>query len=516
MDDSLERARDDDAVRPGQDVTQVDGHKSLVPPSQWSAKYGDKHGWQRITDFPAGIVGPRHVRIYRRTAHYILQVWDPTAGRNISTRVDGDLVTAIFRAREIEERLTTSNSSGESRRRLGHQELVEAFVGDLVQRADAGEIDPRTVRRYQSALDHFMTFAGQPAISAAYPNVNRIDRQFTLQFAAFLDNLHVAPNGHPHASRRKLASSQYVADVARGMIGWAADPDRGNLLGSSFRNPFAGRRRGRQVGPDFLLGAPDITVAMAGDFLHACDSYQLPLFALLMLCGLRAAEPCLLFGEHIVDGWLNVPSIPQLDYLTKGRRDKRFPLVEPLASLLANSQGARHQGLLFLRRTVAEGRERPTLLHQPLDRVVAVFQERCQKRSASTATQRRADRDDVLRQAGALKYDKIEQEFRQVARQLNWPASATLKDFRHLFSTLMQNAGMPEFYRQFLMGHAPNRAAIASYTHLDDIRSHYEAAISRTFEPITAAIEGRAEQLGLLQRNSATAPPPAERQEPGA
>src|SRR6516225_6188566 len=73
----------------------------------WSARYGERHRLEWVKDFPAGVAAPKRVRIYRRSEHYVLQWWDPAARRNLSDRIDGDLVSAIARARQIEERLTT-------------------------------------------------------------------------------------------------------------------------------------------------------------------------------------------------------------------------------------------------------------------------------------------------------------------------------------------------------------------------------------------------------------------------
>ena len=73
--------------------------------SPWVQRYGDKHRLCRITEFPTGIVPPKRVRIYARGSHYIIQWWDKGAKKTLSDRVDGDMVAAIYRAREIEERL---------------------------------------------------------------------------------------------------------------------------------------------------------------------------------------------------------------------------------------------------------------------------------------------------------------------------------------------------------------------------------------------------------------------------
>src|SRR4051812_3579550 len=118
-----------------------DGRSPEAPgPGSWSRRYGERHRLHRIVEFPAGIIPPRRVRVYRRCGHYVLQWWDPAARTNLSDRVDGDLVAAIARARQIEERLGCARDAGLGRRRLGHRELVEAFLTDLGRRADAGQL----------------------------------------------------------------------------------------------------------------------------------------------------------------------------------------------------------------------------------------------------------------------------------------------------------------------------------------------------------------------------------------
>ena len=51
-----------------------------------------------------------------------------------------------------------------------------------------------------------------------------------------------------------------------------------------------------------------------------------------------------------------------------------------------------------------------------------------------------------------MSYDHIATEFDKISRRLAWPRSATIKDFRHFGATCLENAGMPEHYRKFLVG----------------------------------------------------------------
>jgi hypothetical protein len=461
--------------------------------SDWSRKYGRKHRFERVTTFPRGVAAPQQVRVYRRSGHHLLQWWDPAAGRNLAERIDGDLVAAIARARQIEERLTHFRSSGQGCRRLGHAELADKFLQDLARRADASEIAPGTADRYRSALDHYLAFVQQPLIEKEFTHVAGVNREFQLELAKFLNGRVISPNGHFGSQRRTMKNPRFVEDAVRAMYQWAADPDRGHLLPDGFRSPFLHRVGQRRLVARDLAGEPDITVPMAVDFLLACDAYQLRLFAPIVLYGLRATEPCFLFGEHVQDGWLKVQCLDGLAYQTKGRRDKRFPLLPCLEAMNKEHPG---KGLSFLRRPVVEGEESAPLTGSSLPNLEQEFQDRCTKAANLTAAQKLQIRDDVLHEAGGINYDHIEGEFKKLARQLHWPAAATVKDFRHLFSSLLENAGVPEFYRRYLMGQSPGKAAIVHYTHLNKIKEHFERAVKQEFRPIVKAIEKRQRQLG--------------------
>ena len=478
---------------------------SHTPPREsWSGRYGQRHRLERITEFPRGITPPRKVRIYERAGHYVLQWWDHGAKQNLSDRVDGDFVAAIARARELDERLVEQRTSGMQGKRLRHEELVDRFLGSQEARANAGDITPQTVARYRTALAHYLAFVEQPQVARQYPFAARVDRDFQLELTGFLNQRWITGNGHQATSRRPMQGQGFVEGTVRAMFAWALDPHEGNLLPASLANPF--RRRGksrRSGGAEF--GAPDITVDMAVQFIGGCDRYQLALFAPLICYGLRAAEPCFLFREFLQDGWLTVPMIPQLAYTTKGHREKRFPLVEPVARALARLD-SRSGGPLYHQRGVGEKSRRAPLANATLAELVIDFQARLRQLRQPGAAQITKLRTEVMAAAGAVNYDTIDGEYRSLASQLGWPRNATLKDFRHLFATLLENAGVPESYRRYFMGHAPGSAAIVTYTHLDEVREHYERAAATKLRPLFDAIERR---LGELNPPSDTAKDPS-------
>jgi len=242
-----------------------------------------------------------------------------------------------------------------------------------------------------------------------------------------------------------------------------------------------------------LFGEPDITLEMAIDFLAECDEYQLPIFAALVFYGLRPSELSFAFREDMNDDWLSIVCRPDLAYFTKGRKNKRLPVVEPLRSLLASD---RCTGLLFHNRLTANSQIRPTLLHYSLEQLTTEFGRRC---DAEESLHRKKIRDHVIRDAGGLDYDRVEHEFHSIAKRLKWPRQATLKDFRHLFNTSMQNAGMPEFYRRYLLGQSIGRSALVNYTHLNEIKQQYTRAVELVYRPL---IELISTQLSISARTS--------------
>lgn len=475
-----------------QSLSGTDGDATSV----WKERYATRHQLVRIKEFPAGVTKPKRVRLYSRQDHFMLQWWDPSEKRTVSQRIDGDLIDAIAAARSIDEKLCDRRSPYHRPRSMKHADAVAKFVADLDQRANAGEIDPKTVTRYSSAVAHFRTFVDQPHVARKWPSLSRIDREFQLAFAAYLNGIQISPNGHNNSRIRPMKGQDFVLDVVRSLLEWAADSERGKLLPDGFRNPFILRKNSSNrivVDPICSL---DITVGMAVDLAMAADSFQLGIFAPMLLYGLRPGELGWLFRENAGDDWLRVACVKELDYTTKGRRDKRLPIVDCLKKLW-NTSGVHDSGLLFVKRRVAEGRISVPLLGQSLAALVDEYRCRCTAANSLSAAKKRQLRNRLMKEAGQLNYDHVEGEFRKLTRQLKWPANATLKDLRHLFATCLENAGVPEFYRRYFMGQSFGKAPIVTYTHLtgDKLREHFKKAIDTEMRPIQDAIISRTNEL---------------------
>lgn len=107
-----------------------------------------------------------------------------------------------------------------------------------------------------------------------------------------------------------------------------------------------------------------LTPAEEADLLATCDGWQLPVFATLLLTGLRPGELCHLLLPDDLDpdaGVLRVRNKPALGWQVKTRSQREVPLIPELAAALRRHVGLRRAGPVFLRRTrrTWRGRCRP-------------------------------------------------------------------------------------------------------------------------------------------------------------
>ena len=223
----------------GTTVNGFNGQES----NNWVEKYSERHRFQRVAELPSGISLPKKVRIYQRFDHFVLQWWDRQVKKTLSTRVDGDLIEAITKAREIDEQLLNFRRTSAGNPKLNHNQLIDLYKTYLEKRADMGEIAPATVMRYKNAIVHFEHFVKQPHILSRFDRVCKVDSNFAMDFRAYLKNLWITPNGHSKGMKKRLTSAPYVMDVVRGLFVWAMNDRSGHLLPEGFINPFAGKYR---------------------------------------------------------------------------------------------------------------------------------------------------------------------------------------------------------------------------------------------------------------------------------
>ena len=61
----------------------------------------------------------------------------------------------------------------------------------------------------------------------------------------------------------------------------------------------------------------------------------------------------------------------------------------------------------------------------------------------------------------------------------------------------LENAGVPLFYRRYLMGQSPGTSPVTTYTHLNQLREQHQRAVGSTLAPLYQAFQERVADLGV-------------------
>ena len=150
--------------------------------------------------------------------------------RQVRRRTGPDEEAAEAIAAQVNAQLTTSAPTMFSFAPLTVPELCQRFLDhhEHVLRSSLA-----TVRRYRTAIQHLENFASRGAKDVP---AHQIDAD---RFVKYLRSLHVAPNGHPHAVRRKLRDKgvQFILQTCRSLYSYAA---KKRHLPPYGENPFSG------------------------------------------------------------------------------------------------------------------------------------------------------------------------------------------------------------------------------------------------------------------------------------
>jgi hypothetical protein len=198
--------------------------------------------------------------------------------------------------------------------------------------------------------------------------------------------------------------------------------------------------------------------------------------------------------------FLTVSCVPDLEYKTKGRIDKTFPIPPILDQLLAIATAGRIGGPLLPSRAHFEGRKVISPLLATKQQMVDEYRRRID--GDHSARQRLKALDGLFREAGAVTYDQLSREFQKMVRRANLPTSPTLKSLRHLFAAALEKANISYFTRKYFMGHRVRRDPLAIYTttDLEGIRLEFDRLLNGPMAPILIVAAQRIKQLGKSHR----------------
>jgi integrase len=355
----------------------------------------------------------------------------------------------------------------------------------------------RTIHRYRTATDHLLRFLEQKPVRYA----SQFHASHAEQLIRHLRTVKVSPNGHAHTTPRPLMDKglRFILECCRTLFNYAA---KRRHLSPYAENPFAALEIDR-IPIEHARPVELLTPTQERAFLTACDDWQFPLFLTLMLTGLRTGELChLLLPEDLdLDGaLLRVRNKPRLGWQVKTRNERDVPLMPLLVEVLRVHLKGRTSGPAFSRRcfqptTVVWGLTQGGLERELERRLVA----------RETETGLSVDRVGRLRLArglwrevGALREDRVRQEFMRLTESIGLPATTAPKVLRHQFATSLQEGNVDPLIRNLLMGHASSgersagyglgMTAVYTHTRPDTIRKQLESALAGRVA-LTAAAE---------------------------
>jgi integrase len=242
------------------------------------------------------------------------------------------------------------------------------------------------------------------------------------EFIRHLRSRRVAPNGHKNSKKRVLRDSgvKFVLETCSSLFNYA---QRQRHLPPYTENPF----RVVEISRIPIEDAKPV-VAFTNEeqvaLLNNCDDWQLPIFATLLLTGLRPGELVHLLLPSDLDlqeGWLRVRNKPKLGWQVKTRNERDIPLMPALRELLGQAVGERQSGPVFQQRRAAAGHESPLVDHTrreleaEVDRRFLIVGE-CQPEQGCKRLLRKTATQTVWRDLGALKEDWIRKEFMALTR----------------------------------------------------------------------------------------------------
>ena len=225
-------------------------------------------------------------------------------------------------------------------------------------------------------------------------------------------------------------------------------------------------------------------------FLNACDDWQFPIFATLLLTGLRPGELThLLLPDdlNLEEGWLHVRNKPGLGWRVKTRNERNVPLIPALAEMLRIVTKNRRTGPVFLQRRCASGYLPPLANSSPIE-----LEREVDRRLLSSVGDRKAAETiakTIWRDIGAMKEDRLRKEYMRITTQIGMPEFTAPKTLRHTFATCLQDANVDPLIRNELMGHAPGHTgtggrelgmtAVYTHTRPETKRAQLQSALAK-------------------------------------
>lgn len=316
-----------------------------------------------------------------------------------------------------------------------------------------------TVRRYRAATEHLERF------SQTHPRPPAAHEVRAEAFARYLRETDVAPNGHPHATKRKLRDKGviFILETCRAMYAFAG---KRRHLPPYAGNPFAelplDRLKREDAKPIFVF---DPTTELA--FFQAADAWSFPLHFVLSKTGARVGEltHALIEEMDLDNGWWHIRNKPGLGWRIKTGQERSVPLLAEVVAVLRRVIGVRPAGPVFLRPRFTETSP-PSLVGDRAAFEALLHERRTTAGPSISRTDAMGLARSIWREAGATKADMVRQSFIRTAEAASLRGATCPKSWRHTFATLLQDANVDPLVRQITLGHRPSTSTGLGMTNI--------------------------------------------------
>lgn len=335
--------------------------------------------------------------------------------------------------------------------RITLRELAADFLAE--KRKTRGK---RTMVTLGGRLAHAVEFTELPENRRHWANVAEIDRDFAVEFKAFLGSRKVAPNGRPGAAKRLMsqASIVNVMESLRGLLNWGKSAAVAKLS-PSFVNPLTADLVGVRPQRD-PLRKNCIPVELRARLLDKADRWQFFMFAMWFVLPCRPEEFC---GLLVSDVDFEARRLRFGDRFggadfTKGRQSFVVPFPAELEPVLQALVRGRREGPLL-----RSCRAFDNVGVGELDSVAALEDVVAKALASERAVDMQTPQDrknairKLFRHHGGVSIEQAAKEFDRLQKNVLGERRFTLKDLRHAVTQDFRESGVERLEARFMTGH---------------------------------------------------------------
>jgi hypothetical protein len=343
-----------------------------------------------------------------------------------------------------------------------------------------------------SRLEHAQHFFARQESRKRWPNAVDIDRAAALEFRAYLSSLAITRNGHANGTTKPMSQTHVrnVLGAVQMALRWA-QKSQIRLLPADFEPPFdpsvVPPKRQRDI-----LTPPTFPMEQRIRLVDEMNAYELATLALPMLLPLREEDFAVMMVSTVNRDTrrIRVGDAFEGELPTKARAAFTIAYPPALDWLIVLLVDNRADGPLLLREAVIRlKRARPVTQ-------ASLLQDMAQLPQHEVATV--GDRKNALRRllsrAGGVDGDDLRRTFNRVKRACGF--AGRFHELRGSNMTDMRRAGVDLLLRKYFGGRRLSGEIQAVYE-----SGQVDEEIGKYFsfaQPVIAAINGRAQALGLL------------------